>query len=115
MPQRKSMAKRMRQALQRRARNRAVKSRVHTETKRALTAIAAGDREAAQQAAEAARRQIDKAVSKGVLHRRTAARRKSRLYRHLHSGTVPAQAPAGARRPDATTAEAEEAAAEEQA
>ncbi len=107
MPQRRSMAKRMRQALKRRERNRTVRTRVRGETRKALAAIAAGDLEAAQSAADEARRQTDRAVSKGVLHRRTAARRKRRLYKHFRTGSVPAEVVAPPSEPEAETAEDE--------
>jgi small subunit ribosomal protein S20 len=74
-----SAEKRHRQSVKRAARNQAVRSRLRTAVKGARTAIASGDAGAAPAAVAAASRTLDKAVSKGVLHRNTAARRISRL------------------------------------
>jgi len=59
-------------------RNKAVRSALKTEAKKARAAVAAGDEDAAELVRTTARA-LDKAVSKGVLHKKTAARRKSRL------------------------------------
>ena len=79
MPSNISAAKRQRQNQKRRMRNRAALSRVRT-TVRTLREAAAADNVTADQMA-AVTRQLDRAVSKGVLKRNTAARRKSRLQR----------------------------------
>ncbi len=71
--------KRNRQMVKRQARNKAVRSEAKTRARQALAAAEAGDAEAAQEALRRAQRTIDSAVSKGVFHRNTAARRKSRL------------------------------------
>lgn len=60
-------------------RNRAVKSELKTAVREAREAIASGDKEKAQAAAAAASRKLDKAVSKGVIHKNQAANRKSAL------------------------------------
>lgn len=78
----KSAIKRMRQAEKRRLRNRAIRSRVRTAIKNARTALPSGG-DAARAAVIEAIRIIDKAVTKGVLHRNTAARKKSALARRL--------------------------------
>jgi small subunit ribosomal protein S20 len=75
----KSQIKRNRQNEKRRQRNQAVKSSLKTGSKKVTTAAAAGDAEAATAAARDASRAYDKAVSKGMLHKRAAARHKSRL------------------------------------
>jgi small subunit ribosomal protein S20 len=72
----KSQKKRNKQNEVRRRRNQAVKSALKTGEKK--VASAADPLEAAQRQREVARA-VDKAVSKGVLHKNTAARRKSRL------------------------------------
>lgn len=59
-------------------RNKAIRSTLKTEAKKAQTAVAAGD-ENATELIKSTSRSLDKAVSKGVLHKKTAARRKSRL------------------------------------
>jgi small subunit ribosomal protein S20 len=75
----KSAIKRMRQSERRRVRNRAVRSKVRTALKVARTVQGP---EQATTIAEAIRI-LDKAVSKGVIHRNTAARKKSALARRL--------------------------------
>ncbi len=60
-------------------RNKAVKSGVKTSVKKVTAAIAANDKEAAKAALLAATATIDKAASKGVLHKNTASRKVSRL------------------------------------
>lgn len=60
-----------------RLRNRAVKSELKTATRRVKEAVAAGNGETAYAAALAACRLMDKAVSKGVIHKNQAANRKS--------------------------------------
>lgn len=68
----RSALKRLRQTVKRTLRNRAVKSRVKTLVKKARTTRD-------PQALRAAVKAIDKAAAKGILHRNTAARKKSRL------------------------------------
>ena len=75
----KSAIKRMRQSERRRLRNRAVRSKVRTALKVARTVQGP---EQATNIGEAIRI-LDKAVSKGVIHRNTAARKKSALARRL--------------------------------
>jgi small subunit ribosomal protein S20 len=75
----KSAMKRIRQNERRRVRNRAVRSQVRTAVKVART-IEGPERRGA---IEEAIRSLDKAVSKGVIHRNTAARKKSALARRL--------------------------------
>lgn len=79
----KSQIKRNRQNLTRNARNKTVRSELKTRTKKLLSAV-----EAEEETGElyvAAQQRIDMAVSKGMLHPRTAARRKSRLARRINS------------------------------
>ena len=75
----KSAMKRIRQNERRRLRNRAVRSQVRSALKDARAAQGA---EAKTSVAEAIR-SLDRAVSKGVIHRNTAARKKSALARRL--------------------------------
>lgn len=58
-------------------RNKAVKSEIKTAVKKVDVAIAAGDADAAAAAAEHASRLLDRAASKGVIHKNQAANRKS--------------------------------------
>jgi small subunit ribosomal protein S20 len=75
-----SALKRMRQSERRRLRNRTVRSKVRTAVKAARTALGGAD---ARTAVVDAIRALDKAVTKGVIHRNTAARKKSTLARRL--------------------------------
>ena len=67
MPAKPSAAKRARQALKRRARNRAYKSALHTSVKRVELALTSGDKEAARGALSAACVHLDKTAGKGVM------------------------------------------------
>ncbi len=64
-------------------RNKAVRSSLKTSAKKVRAAAEAGDVDAATEQAREASRALDKAASRGVLHKRTAARRKSRLAKTL--------------------------------
>ena len=79
----KSQMKRNRQNEKRRLRNRTVRSEVNTRTKAALAAVDYDDAAAADEALRLAVKRIDKAAAKGVIHKNTAARRKSRLVREV--------------------------------
>ena len=74
-----SALKRHRQSEKRRLRNRAIKSRLRHLVREVRTAISSKDSEAAAKRLAGAARALDKAVTKGVLHRNNAARRISRL------------------------------------
>ncbi|GHG01238.1 30S ribosomal protein S20 [Streptomyces filamentosus] len=75
----KSQIKRNKTNEKARLRNKAVKSSLKTAIRKAREAVAAGDLEKATVAARAASRQLDKAVSKGVIHKNAAANKKSAL------------------------------------
>jgi small subunit ribosomal protein S20 len=79
----KSQIKRNRQNEARRLRNRSVRSALKTAARKVREAAQAGDAEATAQRLREAARRLDKAASKGVIHPRTAARKKSRLARAL--------------------------------
>ena len=64
-------------------RNKAVKSEVKTAVRAARTAIVAGDKEKAAAALVLASTKLDKAVSKGVLHKNNAANRKSAIAKSV--------------------------------
>jgi len=81
----KSQIKRNKQNETRRERNKGVKSALKTSTKKVQTAIAEGDAETAATLQRDAARALDKAAAKGVLHKRTAARKKSRLARQVNA------------------------------
>ncbi len=75
----KSAKKRILTSAKRTAANKAVKSSVKTAIKKVHKAVEAGDKEAAVAALTAAEATIDKAASKGVLHKNNASRKVSRL------------------------------------
>ena len=78
-----SAKKRIRQNEKRRLRNRAVRSAVRGSVKGAREALAGKAADSATVVHEAIRA-IDRAVTKGIMHRNTAARRKSALARKLN-------------------------------
>jgi small subunit ribosomal protein S20 len=75
----KSQIKRNKQNEKRAERNKGVRTALKTSTKKIRTAVDAGDAEEAQARQRETARSLDKAVAKGIVHKRTAARRKSRL------------------------------------
>ena len=78
----KSQIKRNKQNEVRRVRNKAVRSEIRTRVKNAESAAAEGT-EASAEALRMAVKRIDKAASKGVIHKNQAANRKSRLVKRL--------------------------------
>jgi small subunit ribosomal protein S20 len=86
MPNIRSAKKRMRLEEKRRLRNNTVKSTVRTYVTKARNAItAAPEGDTTEAAIREAISNLDKASSKGVIHRNNAARRKSRLMARLHA------------------------------
>jgi small subunit ribosomal protein S20 len=77
----KSQIKRIQTNEKRRQRNKAVKSSVKTAIRRFREAAEAGDTAKAQELARAAARKLDKAASKGVIHKNQAANRKSAVMK----------------------------------
>jgi small subunit ribosomal protein S20 len=75
--------KRVRQIARRTATNRARISRIRTFTKKVETALAAGDVTSAREALKRAEPEIARGVTKGVLHKNTAARKISRLSQRV--------------------------------
>ena len=75
----KSQKKRILTNEKARLRNKAVKSALKTHVRKFREASLAGDVEKAQEAARLACRALDKAVSKGVIHKNQAANRKSAI------------------------------------
>ena len=71
--------KRARQAETRRQRNAGRRSEMRTELKKAVKAIDAGDKAAAQDALKAVTPLLDSLAGKGLIHKNKAARHKSRL------------------------------------
>ena len=68
-----------------RVRNQAVKTRVKTMIKKVLAAVEAKEVEVAKAALTVAFKELDKAVTKGVLKKNTASRKKSRLAVKVNS------------------------------
>ncbi|MFA6448021.1 MAG: 30S ribosomal protein S20 [bacterium] len=85
MPNIKSAEKRLRQSLKRRDRNRTTKAAMRTEIKKADKGIAAGDPAVAVEAVKAACKALDTTAQKGVIHKNTASRKKSRLMKKLNT------------------------------
>jgi small subunit ribosomal protein S20 len=75
----KSQIKRIKTNEKARQRNKAVKSSLKTAVRKTREAVEAGDFAKAQELARAASRELDKAVSKGVIHKNQAANKKSAL------------------------------------
>lgn len=79
MPNIKSAKRRVRIAEKHRIYNRYWKSRCKTAVKRVAESVASGDLELSSKRLDLAQSVLDKAVVKGVIHKNTAARRKSHL------------------------------------
>jgi small subunit ribosomal protein S20 len=75
----KSQIKRNATNEKRRLRNKSVKSALKTSVRSFREAAASGDKDGANEALRAASRKLDKAVSKGVIHKNQAANRKSAM------------------------------------
>jgi small subunit ribosomal protein S20 len=80
-----SARKRIRQTERRTERNQARKSRMRTFVKKVELAIAGGDPQQAAEALRAAQPEMQRAVTKGVAHRNTVARRLSRLSARVNA------------------------------
>lgn len=85
MPNIKSAIKRVKTANKRNARNASQKSALRTAIKTFETAVEKNDVEVAKTALLNATKKLDKAVTKGLIHKNTAARKKSRLTKKLNS------------------------------
>ena len=85
MPNIKSKKKRVITNAKSADRNKAVKSELKTAARKVEDAVAAGDGETAKKAAADASRLLDRAASKGVIHKNQAANRKSTLNRQANS------------------------------
>jgi small subunit ribosomal protein S20 len=83
----KSQIKRNRQNERRRLANKATRSRLRTEAKNVLAAASSRDAETAASRLRETSRLLDKAASRGTIHRSTAARRKSKLARAVRESS----------------------------
>ncbi|HAE85828.1 MAG TPA: 30S ribosomal protein S20 [Anaerolineaceae bacterium] len=81
----KSQIKRNKQNQKRRMRNRVYRGTARTYVRKAEAAIKVGDAQASQEEVLKAIKALDKAASKGVIHKNNAARRKSRLVKKLNT------------------------------
>ncbi|MCW5961687.1 MAG: 30S ribosomal protein S20 [Pyrinomonadaceae bacterium] len=84
MPNHKSAEKRVRQTERRNAVNRANRSGLRTQIKKLRTALANQDQKQSEELLKPTVALIDKSVNKGILHKNTAARYKSRLTSHVN-------------------------------
>ena len=80
-----SAQKRHEQSEKRRVSNRSVRSEVRTGIRKFRSAVAANDAATAEKQLAEVTKMIDAAAGKGVYHRNTAARTKSRLHRKLNT------------------------------
>lgn len=85
MPNIKSAIKRVKTNDKRRALNASQKSALRTVVKTADNALANNEVEAANAAIQKASQKLDKAVTKGLIHKNAAARKKSRLAKKLNA------------------------------
>jgi small subunit ribosomal protein S20 len=84
MANHKSAEKRIRQNEKRKTINRANRSKLRTQIKKLRTALGSHDKAASGETLAPTISLIDKAVNKGIIHKNTAARHKSRLTRHVN-------------------------------
>ena len=84
MPNIKSAKKRVLLSRQANEKNKQEKSALKTTIKKFEAAVVSGDKEQAGSAYTAAIQSIDKAVSKGILHKNTAARKKSNITKKMN-------------------------------
>lgn len=85
MPNIKSSERSVKTDAERRARNFAVRSTIKTVSRKVLESVTAGNSDEAKALMVKASRTIDKAAAKGVVHKNSAARRKSRLALKLNA------------------------------
>lgn len=84
MPASKSAKKRARQNIERRMRNRSHKSALRTQLKKFVSAVEGKDIKEAEKHLSLATKKLDKVAAKGIIHKNTASRKKSRLAKMLN-------------------------------
>ena len=84
MPTMKSAKKRLRQNVKHNLRNRSYRSALKTQIKDYLGVVKEGKVQAAEEELRFTVQKLDKAAKKGILHKKTASRRKSRLTKKLN-------------------------------
>ena len=85
MANHKSALKRVRQNEKRKEINRSKRSKLRTSIKKGRAAVTAHDKAASSEVRLSTVSLIDKAVNKGIIHKNTAARHKSRLTKHVNA------------------------------
>ena len=85
MANHKSALKRVRQNEKRKEINRSNRSKLRTSIKKLRVAVAGQDKTVSSELLLSSVSLIDKAVNKGIIHRNTAARHKSRLTKHVNA------------------------------
>ncbi|HEY3374390.1 MAG TPA: 30S ribosomal protein S20 [Candidatus Aquicultor sp.] len=81
----KSQIKRIKVAARQHDRNKSSRSALKTYITKFNTAVAAGDRTAAEAALNTAVKNLDKAAEKGIIHKNNAANKKSRLTKKFNA------------------------------
>lgn len=88
MPNIKSAKKRVKVIEAKTLKNKMIKTALKTSIKKYEAALAAADKETAEKTYKATVKRIDKAVANGIIHKNTAARKKSQFTRKLNSLNV---------------------------
>ncbi|MEO8573953.1 MAG: 30S ribosomal protein S20 [Pyrinomonadaceae bacterium] len=83
MANHKSAEKRVRQNIKRNEINRSNRSKLRTQIKSLRASLSTGDKKSSSELLNPTVSLIDKAVNKGLIHKNTAARHKSRLTKHV--------------------------------
>jgi small subunit ribosomal protein S20 len=91
LPNIKSAVKRVKTTKVRTLRNASAKSALRTSIKKFETALSAHDVERAKEALRLAAKALDKAASKGIIHRNKASRKKSRLMKRFNKAIAEAE------------------------
>ncbi|NUO07777.1 MAG: 30S ribosomal protein S20 [Candidatus Brocadia sp.] len=84
MPMMKSAKKRLRQNTKRNLRNRSYKSALKTQIKHFLGVVKEGNVQAAEESFRLTVKKLDKAAAKGIIHKKTVSRKKSRLTKKFN-------------------------------
>lgn len=85
MPNIKSAKKRVVVAKTKTMQNKIFKTQLKTDIKKYQSAVAAGDKEAAQATYKAAVKKIDQAAARGIIHKNAAARKKSQFTKAINN------------------------------
>ncbi len=91
MPTMKSAKKRLRQNIKHNLKNRSYRGALKTQLKKFLSVVKEGNTQAAQEELRLTVKKLDKGVSKGIIHKNTASRKKSRLAKKLNQTKASAQ------------------------